>query len=153
MFYTFEEKEYPFQVSTMLRYLCKSTILRRQFEKGERVTFTPETVVTLVVPTNRPGDVQIDPYITATCPVSGCELRLNVELQESRGINNRNDAIAYLRRVMCREAIMVSERDIHNINRYGERKHYTRQFFLDQIERYRFRIDTFHSYNYSVSYD
>ncbi|MCY1462176.1 hypothetical protein D9M71_799200 [compost metagenome] len=65
----------------------------------------------------------------------------------------RNDAVAYLRRTLCHEAIKVSERDIHNVEKYGERKHYTKNFFKDLIAKYQYRIDTFATYNFHACYD
>lgn len=152
MYYLFKEDEYPFRLSTMLRFLCKSAVLRRQMVGRDRVDFSHRTQVRLVVATPS-DDFPIDPYIIASCPVSGSTLRINVPLDERRGLNNRNDAIAYLRKALCKEAIGVTERDIHNVSKYGERGHYTRDFFHELIAKYRFRIDTFHTYNYSVSYD
>lgn len=152
MFYEFRPREFPFAVSTTIRFLQKATILRRQFERGEKVSFSPETRIRMVVPTSTP-EYPIEPYVIATCPFTGATLRLTVHLDESRGLNNRNDAIAYLRRVLCKEAIMVTERDLHNVAKYGERKHYTVDFFKDLIAKYRHRIETFHTYNYGPVYD
>lgn len=152
MFFKFEPEEYPFQLSTTLRFLCKATILRKQFTRGELVSFSDKTSIQMVVP-RAISDIPIDPYIIVTCPESGSTLRLSVTLMSSRLLVTRNDAIAYLRRTLCREAIMVTERDIHNLARYGSRGHYNREFFLGLIEKYRFRMETFHSYNYAANYD
>jgi hypothetical protein len=149
MHYTFVHRELPFQLNTLLRFLCKSTVMRRQFEGDERVSYTPMTSVRMVIPTSG----GIDPYITATCPVTGCSLRLTVKLVPERPLVTRNDAVAYLRRTLCREAIMVTERDLHNVEKYGERKHYTKNFFKELIAKYQYRIDTFHNYNYHAVYD
>ncbi len=152
MFYHFHPDEYPFQLTTALRFICKATVMRKQFSRGERVVFSDQTQIRMVVPEG-PTDLSIDPYIIASCPVTGSTLRLTVHLCESRPLANRNDAIAYLRRALCKEAIMVTEMDIHNVVKFGSRGHYTREFFLGLIEKYRHRMATFHSYNYSVSYD
>jgi hypothetical protein len=151
MYYNFSHKELPFQLNTLLRFLCKATVMRRQFDEDEHVSFTPQTSVTMVVPS--PGSCDIEPYIIATCPVTGCSLRLTVKLVPERSLGTRNDAVAYLRRTLCREAIMVSERDIHNVEKYGERKHYTKNFFKELIAKYQYRIDTFASYNFHARYD
>lgn len=151
MYYNFSHKELPMQLNTLLRFLCKSTVMRRQFDGDEHVSFTPQTNVTMVVPT--PGDHGIEPYIIATCPVTGCCLRLTVKVVPERPLETRNDAVAYLRRTMCHEAIMVSERDIKNVEKYGERRHYTKNFFKDLIAKYQYRIDTFASYNFHARYD
>ncbi|MNM43397.1 hypothetical protein D3C81_542770 [compost metagenome] len=150
MYYNFTHKELPFQLNTLLRFLCKSTVMRRQFDGDERVSYTPQTKVTMVVPTAGNG---IDPYIIATCPVTGCNLRLTVKVVPERPLETRNDAVAYLRRTLCNEAIKVSERDIHNVEKYGERKHYTKRFFKDLIAKYQYRVDTFATYNFHACYD
>lgn len=144
MFYNFTDDELPFPKRTALRYLCKATVMRRQYQPDEHVRFSDDTQIRLVVPT----DQQIEPFITATCPETGSCLRLRVEMRSERTLANRNDAIAYLRRALCVEAIAVSERDMSNIKRHGVRRHYTREFFSDLIEKYRFRVENFHTHNY-----
>jgi hypothetical protein len=149
MHYNFSHKELPFQLNTLLRFLCKSTVMRRQFDGDEHVSFTPQTTVSMVISTTD----EFEPYIIATCPVTGCNLRLTVKLAPERPLVTRNDAVAYLRKTLCREAIMVTERDIHNVEKYGERKHYTKSFFKELIAKYQYRIDTFHNYNFHAVYD
>jgi len=144
MNYTFSEQELPFQFQTFLRFACKATVIRRQYEEGEHVNFGDNTVVRMVVPESG----EVSPFLTISCPDSGSILRLNVQVMQERALENRNDAIAYLRRTLCNEAITVTERDIKNVERYGSRKHYTKEFFLEQIEKFRHRIQNFHTFNF-----
>ncbi|WDS62058.1 hypothetical protein [Pseudomonas phage D6] len=144
MNYTFNEQELPFQLNTFLRFICKATVIRRQYAEGEHVNFSEDTVVRMVVP----SDKSLTPFITATCPESGSTLRINVQVQPERALEDRNDAIAYLRRTLCNEAITVTERDLQNVERYGSRKHYTKEFFQGLIEKYQHRIKNFHTFHF-----
>ncbi|QBJ02912.1 hypothetical protein MZD04_gp386 [Pseudomonas phage Psa21] len=151
MYYEFTHDELPFQFNTMLRFFCKATVIRKQFEPNEHVSFSPETVVRLVVPTASEEDLQ--PFITASCPVHGSNLHINIKMVPERKLENRNDAIAYVRRTLCKEAIMVTERDIRNLDKHGARKHYSKDFFGKLISKCRYRMETFHTYNFYPSYD
>lgn len=147
--YRFEHREMPFQLRTGLRFLQKSCVNRRQYNRGERVTFGDATLLQMVVPT----DTTIKPYITATCPESGCVLRLNFDIREERALENHNDALAYLRRTLCVEALTVTMRDLDNVRRFGPKGYYTEEFHLGNIEKYQWRIDNFHTYAAEPVYD
>jgi len=147
--YDFEHSELPFQLSTGLRFICKSAVARRQFTPGERVSFGDRTSVRINVPT----DKNILPWLSCSCPDSGSTLRINIHLQPERFLEERNDAKAYLRRILCIEAVSVSTRDLENVIKYGPRGHYTEEFFRDQIEKYQYRADTFHTYELGPQYD
>lgn len=147
--YLFEHEDLPFQLPTALRFICKSAVARRQYTQGERVTFSDQTRVQMVVPNND----EIKPYISCTCPISGSTLRINVTIQPERELLDENDAKAYLRRTLCIEAVSVSQRDLANTIRFGARGHYTEEFFREQIEKYQYRADTFHTYQLGPQYD
>jgi hypothetical protein len=149
MYYTFTEEELPFQKATLLRFLCKATVMRRQFEADEHVNFSESTVVRMVVP----SDKTIQPYLVATCPEHGSGLHINIEVLPERTLEDRNDAVAYLRRTLCNEAVSVTERDLHNVERFGPRKHYTKEFFQELIRKYKYRISTFHTFNFHAEYN
>lgn len=147
--YKFHPDELPFKFDTALRFFCKSCVSRRQFDPGTRVNFSRETVTSMVVP----SDDSIQPYIMITCPRNGHTLRLNVHLQPERDLLDHRDATAYLRRVLCVEAISVTTRDLQNTIKHGPRGHYTEDFFREQLEKYEFRVSTFHTYNMAPDYD
>uniref|UniRef100_A0AB39CCA5 Uncharacterized protein n=1 Tax=Pseudomonas phage RVTF4 TaxID=3236931 RepID=A0AB39CCA5_9VIRU len=147
--YEFQHSDLPFQLSTGLRFICKSAVARRQYAQGERVEFSDKTIVKIIVP----SDDSILPYLSCTCPVSGSTLRINIQIQPERALLEFNDAKAYLRRILCIEAVSVSQRDLANVLRHGPRQHYTEDFFRDQIEKYQYRADTFHTYELGPQYD
>ena len=148
--YRFNHPDMPFQLRTGLRFLQKSCVARRQYNRGERVTFGDNTKLQMVIPSNTDT---IKPYITATCPDSGCVLRLNFDIREERKLENQNDALAYLRRTLCVEALSVTMRDLDNVRRFGVKGHYTEEFHLGNIEKYQWRIDNFHTYAAEPVYD
>lgn len=147
--YEFTHCDLPFQLSTGLRFLCKSTVARRQFARGELVKFSERTLLKIIVP----SDDSIQPYFTATCPESGSTLRINIVIQPERDLLCHDDATAYLRRILCIEAVSVSQRDLANALKRGSRDHYTPEFFREQIEKYQYRADSFATFALGPQYD
>jgi hypothetical protein len=142
--YVFKSQEWPFQPSTCLRFFYRISVLRKQYNEGEKVTFSPDTIFSMVVPDSG----EVSPYLMATCPLSGCTMHLPVRLTEDRELENHNDAIAYMHRTLCRDAIRVTQRDIADLARYPQRKHYTAEFYESVIQDLQYKIDTFASFNY-----
>lgn len=141
-FYKLEQSEWPIKPETMLRFFYLSAV-RRQQCGAEKISFSKGTQVTVVIPES----TEILPHINITCPKTGNTLRLNILVTPERELVTRNDAIAYFMRVMFKEGIKITQRDISDLDRYPSRKYYTHEFYTTLLNKLSNSAKSFATYN------